>query len=143
MATPLTNSATTCAPSDATRETVLLVEDHDTIRRLLAIGLESRGYRVLAAANGDEALGIASQESGVIDLLLTDIVMPGMNGRELADALSGTRPETRILFTSAYAHDKKVLHGIDAEHGAFIPKPYLADALAEKIREVLRADAPA
>lgn len=151
MSTPETNSTPTGAPTDATRrvpdvgwregeETVLLVEDHDVIRELLATGLRSRGFRVLAAANADEALDLAEHEPGVIDLLLTDIVMPGMNGRELAEKLSVTRPEMRILLTSAYAGEAKVPRGSTNAREAFIAKPYLADDLALKIREVLQTD---
>jgi two-component system, cell cycle sensor histidine kinase and response regulator CckA len=122
-------------------ETILLVEDYEPIRRLLSLGLEARGYRVLAAGDGDEALELAKQES-VIDLLLTDVVMPGINGRELAEALSGTRPEMRILFTSAYSGHTMVGRGIAKAGDGFIGKPYLADDLARKIREVLHADLP-
>jgi two-component system, cell cycle sensor histidine kinase and response regulator CckA len=142
MSTTVTNSHMTTAGSLDGEETILLVEDYEPIRRLLSLGLGSRGYRVLAAADGDEALEIAEQESGVIDLLLTDIVMPGINGRELADALSVTRPETRILFTSAYSGHTMVGRGITKAGDGFIKKPYLADDLAQKIREVLQTDLP-
>jgi CheY-like chemotaxis protein len=137
MSPSSTNANTPDVGSLDGEETILLVEDYEPIRRLLSLGLGTRGYRVLAAADGEEALELARAESGVIDLLLTDVVMPGINGRELADELSVARPEMRILFTSAYSGHTVVGRGITKAGDGFIKKPYLADDLARKIREVL------
>jgi two-component system, cell cycle sensor histidine kinase and response regulator CckA len=119
-------------------ETILLVEDNETLRILTAEVLESYGYRVLAAANGPEAIALADRESpDGIDLLLTDIVMPEMNGREVSEKITERRPDLRILFTSGYPSDATVREGIAEARAAFIQKPYLAGDLALKIRELL------
>jgi len=118
-------------------ETMLLVEDEDMVRRLARLSLERRGYRVLEAAGADEALRLAAEFDEPIHLLLTDIVMPGMNGRALAERLAGDRPETRVLFMSGYPDDAIVRHGISEADVAFLEKPFSPDDLAEKVREVL------
>jgi two-component system, cell cycle sensor histidine kinase and response regulator CckA len=119
-------------------ETILLVEDNELVRVLAAEILESYGYKVLVAANGPEAIVLAALESSeTIHLLLTDVVMPEMNGREVADTLTESRPELRVLFTSGYPSDTIVRHGIAEAHTAFIQKPYLPGDLALKIRELL------
>jgi signal transduction histidine kinase/ActR/RegA family two-component response regulator len=119
-------------------ETILLVEDHELVRALVAKLLQSYGYTVLIAANGEEALEIAAAQQGsTIDLLLTDVVMPLMNGREVAEKLTVILPKLRVLFTSGYPSDTILRHGIAAARTAFIQKPFLADELAKKLREVL------
>ena len=118
-------------------ETVLLVEDEDIVRRLCVKLLERLGYTVLKASGGDEAIGIAKGHPGRIDLLMTDVVMPGMNGRELAERLVEFHPETKVLFASGYTDDAIVHHGVLNEGVAFIGKPYTLSALAKKVRDVL------
>jgi len=118
-------------------ETVLVVEDEETVRGLCVKLLERLGYTVLQASNGDEAIALAREHVKRIDLLLTDVVMPGMNGRELAERLVVLHPETKVLFTSGYTDDAIVHHGVLDEGVAFIGKPYTLSELANKIREVL------
>jgi two-component system cell cycle sensor histidine kinase/response regulator CckA len=118
-------------------ETILLVEDNEMVRSLVTITLESYGYSVLVAAGGAEALAIAKDHPAVIDLVLTDVVMPGMNGRELADRLVADRPNLKVLFTSGYPADTVIRHGIEEARTAFLEKPYLPGELARKIRQVI------
>lgn len=119
------------------RETVLLVEDEDAVRRLAKEILERRGYHVLAAACGQEALEVAKTHKARVDLVLTDVVMPGMSGSEVAHRLIQQRPEIRVLYMSGYADDAILRHGV--QHGSvnFIQKPFSPDALSVKVREVL------
>jgi signal transduction histidine kinase/ActR/RegA family two-component response regulator len=117
-------------------ETVLLVEDEVAVRRLVGTALRSYGYTVVEAANGREALALAA-EHDAIDVLLTDVVMPGMNGRELADRLTASRPGLKVLFTSGYPADMVLRHGIAKSDIAYVEKPYLPDDLAHKLRELL------
>ena len=126
------------APAPARgRETILLVEDEEGVRRIARIALESRGYRVLGAANGRAAVAVADQHGDEIDLLVTDLVMPGMSGRELADELRARRPELKVLFISGYVEDALARHGIVEEVVAFLHKPFSLAELAGKVREVL------
>jgi PAS domain S-box-containing protein len=123
-------------PSRGT-ETLLVAEDEVSVRRLVMRVLESRGYAVLEARDGREALEIAAAHSGPIDLLVTDVVMPGMNGRELAKLLSSQRPDMRALFLSGYT-DHAIVRDGQLEPGlAFLQKPFTPDALARKVRQVL------
>jgi PAS domain S-box-containing protein len=118
-------------------ETVLLVEDEEIVRNLCVRILERLGYRVMQAGNGDEAIGLAMGYGERIDLLMTDVVMPGMHGRELAIRLTRIHPETRVLFTSGYTDNAIVHHGVLDEGVSFIGKPYSPSALARKVRDVL------
>jgi CheY-like chemotaxis protein len=118
-------------------ETVLLVEDEEILRNLCVRILERLGYRVMQASNGDEAIALATGYVERIDLLVTDVVMPGMHGRELANRLTGIHPETRVLFTSGYTDNAIVHHGVLDEGVSFIGKPYSPSALARKVRDVL------
>ena len=118
-------------------ETILLVEDAGAVRELVVALLESLGYSVLPASTPAEALEIAARERGKLDLLLTDVVMPGMNGRELAEQLLAQEPGLRVLFTSGYPADQVIRHGIAEAVAAFIEKPYLPDELARAVREAL------
>ncbi|SFJ60687.1 PAS domain S-box protein [Planctomicrobium piriforme] len=121
-------------------ETVLLVEDEPGVRSLSQHILTSHGFQVLTAANGQAALAVAAKYPGRIDLLVTDVVMPELSGGKLAEQLLRQRPEIRVLFTSGYADDAVVRHGVLHELVSFLPKPFTPLALALKVREVL--DAP-
>jgi CheY-like chemotaxis protein len=120
------------------KETVLLVEDQMDVLRVMRRGLESLGYTVLAAKGGPEALALAARHEGTIHLLVTDVVMPGMNGRDLALGLAATRPDTMVLYVSGYPDQSVVHHGLLAPGLAFLQKPFAPDALARKIRDVLK-----
>jgi len=119
------------------RETILLVEDEGAVRELARDILEANGYAVLEARHGDEALAICERHSEAIHLMLTDVVMPGMNGRELAERLARLRPETKVLYMSGYTDNAIVLHGVLNGRAVFLQKPFTPDALARKVREVL------
>jgi signal transduction histidine kinase/ligand-binding sensor domain-containing protein/ActR/RegA family two-component response regulator len=122
--------------------TVLLVEDEDAVRRLASRVLSRSGYRVLAAASGEQAAAIAAQHEGAIDPLMTDVVMPGMSGRELAEQLLPRHPGMRLLYASGYTEDAIVRHGVSSLETAFLEKPFTPKALLRKVREVLDAVAP-
>jgi PAS domain S-box-containing protein len=121
-------------------ETILLVEDEEEVRPLIADALRSYGYRVIEAANGAEALDLVDREDGTIDMLLSDVVMPGMNGRELSERILAERPTIKVLFTSGYPADTIIRHGIAEANTAYLEKPYLPDELARKVRDVLDDD---
>ena len=118
-------------------ERILLVEDEEVVRPLIAEALRSYGYTVLEARSGPEALEVVEREREPFDLLLTDVVMPGMNGRELAERLLAEQPSLRVLYTSGYPADTIIRHGIAHASAAYLEKPYVPDDLAQKIREVL------
>lgn len=121
-------------------ETILVVEDQDEVRTLMRKILESRGYRVLTAANGAAALQMAAVHPGPIHLLVSDVVMPGMSGREVSVQLATTRTTMRTLYLSGYTDESIVHHGVLEDGVAFLQKPFTSDGLARKVREVL--DAP-
>jgi len=121
-------------------ETVLVVEDQDEVRGLIRKILESRGYHVLVAAAGAAALELAAAHSGDIDLLVSDVVMPGMSGPEVSRILSGARKRMRTLFLSGYTDESIVHRGMLDPAVAFLQKPFTAEGLAAKVRAVL--DAP-
>jgi two-component system cell cycle sensor histidine kinase/response regulator CckA len=120
-------------------ETILLVEDDNTIRALGARGLRRHGYAVVLARHAADAMNVAARHAGKIDLLLTDIVMPGANGRALAEELSKSITGLRVLYTSGYTDSVAILHAIRTSSADFIQKPYTSDSLARKVREVLDA----
>jgi len=118
-------------------ETILLVEDEDQVRNLVREVLTARGYEVLVARHGPEALNISQRHADRLDMMLTDVMMPQMNGRELYDRIVTQRPGLKVLFMSGYT-DTGVVHGGTLDQGiAFIQKPFSSDALASKIRSVL------
>jgi PAS domain S-box-containing protein len=119
------------------RETVLVVEDDDPVRELAARVLKSAGYVVLAAAEADEALRLFDEHRDAIDLILTDVVMPGMGGRDLANRTTAMRPGVPILFTSGHTDDAVLAHGVREQTARFLAKPYSPAALAQKVRETL------
>jgi two-component system cell cycle sensor histidine kinase/response regulator CckA len=120
-------------------ETVLVVEDEEQVRELLCNILRAEGYRVIAAATPLEALELAKDHTGSLDLLLSDVVMPYMNGRELADRLRPLRPEMRVLFTSGHTGNVVVHNGVLDEGVSFLQKPIEPDALLRRLRDVLAA----
>ncbi len=118
-------------------ETVLLVEDEELVREMAAEILRESGYQVLVARHGREALILAGQHLGVIDLMLTDVVMPQMSGRELAEQLMPLRRDMRVVYMSGYTDDAIVHHGVLEEGTAFIGKPFSPNDLTRKVRQVL------
>lgn len=120
-------------------ETILLVEDDTSVRNLVERVLRSRGYDVLAAKGGGDALHLASDASLGVDLVLTDIVMPAMSGRELVEALQTERPALRVLYMSGYTDDEIVRRGLHDPSMSFIQKPFTAENLAMQVRKVLDA----
>jgi two-component system, cell cycle sensor histidine kinase and response regulator CckA len=120
-------------------ETILLAEDQDSIRELIGESLERNGYKVLVASNGLEALEIAARYKGTIDLLVTDVVMPQMGGRESAKRLTAMRPEIKVVFMSGYAEYPGAESGILDASSVCLQKPFSMNTLLHKIREVLEA----
>jgi CheY-like chemotaxis protein len=118
-------------------ETILLVEDEDGVRALTRLVLQTHGYTVLEAKNGKEALRIGEQHQGLLHLLITDVVMPEMGGRQAAEHLTACKPGIKVLFLSGYTDDAVVRHGILEAEVAFLQKPFTPVGLAKKVREVL------
>jgi signal transduction histidine kinase/CheY-like chemotaxis protein len=118
-------------------ETVLLVEDEARVATFIASALRAHGYTVVEAANAGEALEVVRNHFAPIHLLLTDVVMPGMNGRELSEIVVGIRSETHVLFMSGYSDDAVLRHGIETASAHFLHKPFSINALTLKIRETL------
>ncbi len=137
---PVSNAAPARPPAAGAlegSETILLVEDDAAIRPRIATTMRLCGYNVLEASSGAEALGVVEQSSDAIDLLLTDVVMPGMNGRELAERLLADRPDLSVLYTSGYPADTILRQGIGHTGTAYLEKPYLPDDLLRKLRTIL------
>ncbi len=124
-------------------ETILLVEDEDSVRQLVRETLESRGYRVLEAESGDAALALAAKHSDPIHLVITDVVMPGLNGHELVQQLVSARPQIKVLYLSGYAQDAFPSPAAAEAQKTFLQKPFTLHSLARKVREVLGASAAA
>jgi len=121
-------------------ETILVVEDEEAVRSLTTLVLRQAGYRVLEACDGESALRTAETYDGVIELLVTDVVMPGLGGRQVAERLTRMRPEMRVLYLSGYMDDAIVRQGVLHHEVNFLQKPFMPPVLAQKVREVL--DAP-
>ena len=117
--------------------TLLVVEDQEDVRRLAVLILEGLGYSVLEAANGSEALAAAREHQGCIRLMLTDVIMPGMNGRELAEQMAAIRPEMKVVFMSGYTDRIMSPDGVLDSSVNYLQKPFSAEQLNDKIREVL------
>jgi signal transduction histidine kinase len=128
------------APLHPGDETVLLVEDEPEVRSLVQRILKTQGYTVVTAANPDEAVAVAREFKGTIQLMVTDVVMPGMSGLQLAERLQPTRPAMRVLFVSGYTDDAMGPQGILEPGRAFLQKPFTPVALARKVREILDSD---
>jgi two-component system cell cycle sensor histidine kinase/response regulator CckA len=118
-------------------ETILLVEDEVPVRKITALLLESLGYQVQVATSGEEALRLAQGNREKLDLLMTDVVMPGMSGRELAEVLRARDAGLKVLFQSGQSGATLVRHGVVHTEVAFLQKPFTLDALSRKLREVL------
>ena len=125
-------------PSAVGHELILLVENEAPIRQLVRWSLKRLGYDLLEACNGSEALDVLSGHKGRLDLLLTDVVMPTMDGFDLSDRVAADHPETRILYVTAHAAESIAIRGglVEAGH-AFLLKPFTAVSLAAKVRELL------
>jgi two-component system cell cycle sensor histidine kinase/response regulator CckA len=119
------------------RGTVLLVEDEEAVRDAVRRVLERSGYTVLVMDNGEEALRLCQQCADPIDILVTDVVMPRMNGRELSERVTALRPEIRVLFMSGYTDDVISQHGVLAPGTEFIQKPFSPEALARRVGELI------
>lgn len=117
--------------------TILLVEDEYAVRALCSRVLQTAGYRVLEAADGVQAVELARSHAGPIDLVVTDVVMPGISGREAADAITAMRPAARVLYMSGYTDDDMLRHGVLRGLVAYLPKPFTPDVLLTRVREVL------
>lgn len=142
---PVSAPVVTVLPAESFQgaETILLVEDAGPLRKLAHALLEQNGYHVLAAEHGAEALKIAEQKIRHIDLLLTDVIMPGMTGRELADRLVGQQAGLRVLYMSGYTDSAIADQGVLEPGTYLLHKPFTEEALIQKVREVLDAEAPA
>ena len=143
-ATPQATATSTDSPQAQPRqgsETILLVEDDNGVRDLVRRELLKTGYQVIEAKNGVEACLTATQQSYHVDLLLTDVVMPGMNGRELAEHLAVIKPNLRVLFMSGYLDDISVNSGMDPHRTTFLQKPFTPDLLLRTVRALLDSSA--
>lgn len=118
-------------------ETILVVEDEDMLRELICRSLKIYGHTVLAARDGGEALSLCERHPEPFHLLLTDVVMPQMNGRELADRLTPLWPDMKVVYMSGYTENAIVHHGVLEPNVFFIQKPFRVKTLLEKIREIL------
>lgn len=141
VAEPATEATATTPLEEAAggSETILLVEDSEPLRKLTQSFLVSHGFRVLAAQDGEEAIQLETQHSGKIDLLLTDVVMPGMNGRALAERMLPRQPGMRVLYISGYTDSFVARHGVLEQGTELLHKPFTEDVLIRKVREVLDA----
>ena len=127
----------TARPSPGGAETILIVEDEVSVRRMAARALSSQGYTIVEAENGAEALEVLARTEGPVDLVLTDVVMPVLNGRELGERLAVERPELRVLYMSGYTDDDVVRRGLLRPESPFLQKPFMPADLSRKVREVL------
>ncbi len=122
---------------DGRNGTILLVDDSDIVRDVIARMLESSGFTVLKASGGEEALSISGKTEVPIDLLLSDMVMPGMGGLELADRIAQVRPDLRILFMTGYAEDIVTRDGILGENREWIGKPFTQEEIRDRVAAIL------
>jgi DNA-binding response OmpR family regulator len=135
MVAPSTSSET--GVRAGTGETILLVEDEEMIREPARRILARNGYCVLTAPDADQALVIAAEQAGSIDLLLTDVVMPGRSGKELAEDVRCLNDRIKVLFMSGYSHDVIVHQGVLEEGVHLIEKPFTADSLLARVRDII------
>jgi len=118
-------------------KTVLVVDDEPSVLRVASKVLRQDGYAILEAHGGEQALRIAQEYDGAIDLLLTDVVMPGLGGRELGEQFRALHPRTALLFMSGYTEDEVLLQGIRVAEVNYIAKPFTVAGLRDKVREVI------
>ncbi len=138
LAVPVPEKAPPTAAEEARgTQVVLVVEDDEEVRKLTKTILAEDGYFVLDAANGEEALSIERQHAGPIHLLITDVILPGLNGKALSERLRASRPEIKVLFTSGYPADVTSPQGISLRDVPYLPKPFRAESLTEKVHEIL------
>jgi DNA-binding response OmpR family regulator len=135
--TPNSVSAVIDNDSPQGHGTILLVEDETLLREVTCEILESAGYRVLKTRNAAEAASAFRQYKTIVKLLLTDVVLPGQNGRDLANDLRSVSPELRIIFISGYPENAVTRHGIQEDGMFYLPKPYSLQSLTRKVRSVL------
>jgi CheY-like chemotaxis protein len=128
-------------PSSSGTETILLVEDEPAVRGFARRTLEDHGYIVLEAASGADALSIVASHAGPIALLVTDVVMPGLQGHQLAKQLAAARPEIRTLYVSGFTESSVIHHGVPDHGVAFLPKPFSAETLSRAVRRVIDGQA--
>lgn len=131
----------TSEESERSNTTILVVDDDASVLRVASKVLVRAGYHVLEANGGAEALELAAGRDGDLDLLLTDVVMPGMSGRELGQELAARYPRVRVLYMSAYTEDEVILQGVRVAEVDFIAKPFTVQGLRDKVEEVLASGA--
>jgi CheY-like chemotaxis protein len=137
---PATETSSVAKPSVRSargHETVLLVDDEEDVRTVLRDSLAAQGYNVLCASSGQEALALAAEHPGKIDVLITDTIMPGMDGPKLARSLRAARPETKVLYISGYTEDASLFGNGLLRGEAFLQKPFPLDNLAQKVRALV------
>ena len=128
--------------NSASQKTVLLVEDEDFVRNVTREVLELSGYRVIEAIDANDGLELYRDNHDAIDLLLTDVIMPGKNGREFANQLLALRPDLKIIFMSGYTDNSIVRESFSDPHLNYLQKPFTLDALTQKIQQVLGESNP-
>ena len=133
-------SVMSCTELPQARGTILLVEDEALVRELTGDILESAGYRVLRARNAAEALCVFRQYQKIVRLLLTDVVLPGQNGRDLAKDLRAIRPNLRTIFISGFPENAVTRHGLPEGSMFYLPKPFSLESLTQKVRQVLEPE---
>jgi CheY-like chemotaxis protein len=138
---PISPASAAAEPESGT-ETILLVEDEPALRAMTKEVLRRHGYSVLEASNAAEALRVADEKGCRIDLLLTDVVMPGMNGRELASRLAERCTGIKVLFVSGYTDSAVIQHGLLSASAEFLEKPFPPSVLLRRVRQLLDAPAP-
>ncbi|MDF0665416.1 MAG: response regulator [Nitrospira sp.] len=137
---PTKPSSPSIQPATKGHETILIVEDHDTVRNMIVMLLQQHGYTVLEASNGSEGLAVAENHRGPIHLVITDLVMPKLAGREMADRLTALKPGLRVLFMSGYTEDVVIQQGVESSTVDLLHKPFDIAALTQKMREILDRD---
>jgi two-component system, cell cycle sensor histidine kinase and response regulator CckA len=134
---PISDAQRPASAPQGRGELILVVDDDPAVLRMASKVLRRGGYEVLEAGGGSDALRIAEEHDGKIQLLLTDVVMPEMGGREVSEELRARYPRIRVLFMSAYTEDEVILRGVRVAEVNFVSKPFTVDGLRNKVREVL------